>query len=158
MLFSYTVSILTLSVKIGLLSSFRVNKLTMSSDFYMLENRMVQTFDFMSKNHKHIRIQKVTFSTKKITLDTALHKKTLYQTHKNLCVHQSHNVVFTYQFPWVHRDRLFCVHTDCVSNLQQSSLDWLNYLVYSWTFLCRHRVFLCQIVWQEVLLIEKVTF
>ena len=40
---------------------------------------MVPTFDFMLKNYKHVLIQKVTFSTKKRTLDTALHKKTMYQ-------------------------------------------------------------------------------
>ena len=32
-------------------------------------------------------------------------------THKNLCVYQANNVVFTHQFPWVHRD--FPVSTEC---------------------------------------------
>ena len=41
---------------------------------------MVQTsYDLMSKDYKHVLIQKVIFSTKKRTLDTTLHKKTLYQ-------------------------------------------------------------------------------
>ena len=33
----------------------------------------------MSKDYKHVFIQKVTFSTKKRTLDTTLHRKTQYQ-------------------------------------------------------------------------------
>ena len=48
---------------------------------------MVQTFDFMSKNYKHVQIQKVTFSTKKRTLDTALHKKTMCTPIKQRCIH-----------------------------------------------------------------------
>ena len=109
---------------------------------------MMQTFDFMWKSYKHVLIQKVTFSTKKNSWHSLTQENPL-PTHKNLCVHQSNNVAFAHQFPWVHRDWLFSVHTDCVSHLQQSSLDWLNYLVYSQTFLCWHRVFLCRLVWQE---------
>ena len=44
---------------------------------------MVQTFDFMSKNQTYL-YSKSNFFNWKISLDTALHKKTLYQTHKNL--------------------------------------------------------------------------
>ena len=59
---------------------------------------MMQIFDFVSKSYKHILIQKVTFSTKK-TLDTAFTQENPVPTHKNLCVHQSNNVVFAHQLP-----------------------------------------------------------
>ena len=59
---------------------------------------MVQTFDFMSKNYKHILIQKVTFSTKKELLTQPYTRKPCISA-QNLCVHQSNNVAFTHPFP-----------------------------------------------------------
>ena len=59
---------------------------------------MVQTFDFMSKNYKHVLIQKVTFSTKKELLTQPYVRKPCINE-QNLCVHQSNNVVFTHPFP-----------------------------------------------------------
>ena len=59
---------------------------------------MVQTFDFMSKNYKHVLIQKVTFSTKKELLTQPYRRKSCINA-QNLCVHQSNNVVFTHPFP-----------------------------------------------------------
>ena len=82
---------------------------------------MVQTFDFMSKNYKHVLIQKVAFSTKKRTFDTALHKKTMYQRTKPMLYLHTHFLEYTETF--------LCPHS--VFHLQQPSLDWLNYLVYS---------------------------
>ena len=72
---------------------------------------MVQTFDFMSKNDKHVIIQKVTFSSKKRTLDTALHKKTLYQ-HTKTYVYTNQTMLY--------------LHT--------------NFLEYTETFLCPQSV------------------
>ena len=69
---------------------------------------MVQTFDFMSKNYKHDIIQKV---TKKELVTQPYTRKPCINT-QNLCVYQSNNVVFTHQFPRVHRD--FSVSTECV--------------------------------------------
>ena len=59
---------------------------------------MVQTVDFMSKNYKHVLIQKVTFSTKKELL-TQPYTRKLCINAQNLCVHQSNNVAFTHSFP-----------------------------------------------------------
>ena len=59
---------------------------------------MVQTFDFLSKNYKHVLIQKVTFSTKKEHLTQSYTRKPCINA-QNLCVHQSNNVVFTHPFP-----------------------------------------------------------
>ena len=59
---------------------------------------MVQTFDFMSKNYKHVLIQKVAFSTKKELLTQPYARKPCTNA-QNLCVHQSNNVVFTHPFP-----------------------------------------------------------
>ena len=59
---------------------------------------MMQTFDFMSKNYKHVLIQKVTFSTKKELLTPPYTRKPCINT-QNLCVHQSNNIVITHQFP-----------------------------------------------------------
>ena len=78
---------------------------------------MAQTFDFMSKNYKHILIQKVTFSTKKELLTQPYTRKPCINA-QNLCVHQSNNVVFTHPFLGV--QRLFCVHT--VSSIHNSPL------------------------------------
>ena len=72
---------------------------------------MVRTFDFMSKNCKHVLIQKVTFSTKKELLTQPYTRKPCINA-QNLCVHQSNNVVFT--------QRLFCVHT--VSSIHNNTL------------------------------------
>ena len=59
---------------------------------------MVQTFDLMSKNYKHVLIQKVTFSTKKELLTQPYTRKPCINA-RNLCVHQSNNAVFTHPFP-----------------------------------------------------------
>ena len=58
---------------------------------------MMQTFDFMSKNYKHVLIQNVTFSTKKELL-TQPYTRNPCNNAQNLCVHQLHNVVFTHPF------------------------------------------------------------
>ena len=58
---------------------------------------MVQTFDFMSKNYKHVLIQKVTFSTKKELLTQPYTRKPCISA-QNLSVHQSNNAVFTHPF------------------------------------------------------------
>ena len=61
---------------------------------------MMQTFDFMSKNYKHVLIQKVTFSTIYIkNLLTQPHTRKLCINTQNLCVHQSNNALFTHPFP-----------------------------------------------------------
>ena len=65
---------------------------------------MMQTFDFMSKSYKHVLIQKVTFSTK-ITLDTALHKKILYQ-HTKTYVYTSQTMLY------LHTNFLECTEID----------------------------------------------
>ena len=59
---------------------------------------MVQTFDFMSKNYKHVLIQKVTFSTEKELLTQPYTRNPCINA-QNLCAHQSNNVVFTHPFP-----------------------------------------------------------
>ena len=58
---------------------------------------MVQTFDFMSKNYKHVIIQKVTFSTKKELL-------TQPYTRKPCCIYTPISLS---------TQRLFCVHSLC---------------------------------------------
>ena len=70
---------------------------------------MVQTFDFMSKNYKHVLFQKVAFSTKKRTVDTALHKKTMYQCTKPMCTPIKQCCIYTPIS--LSTQRLFCVHT-----------------------------------------------
>ena len=80
---------------------------------------MVQTFDFMSKNYKHVLIQKVTFSTKKeLLIDTALHKKTMYQCTKPMCTPIKQCCIYTLIF--LSTQRLFCVHT--VSSIYNNPL------------------------------------
>ena len=46
---------------------------------------MVQTFDFMSKNYKHVLIQKVTFSTEKELLTQPYKRKPRINTQKPMC-------------------------------------------------------------------------
>ena len=89
---------------------------------------MVQTFDFMSKHYQHVLIQKVTFSTKKRTLDTALHKKTMYQCTKPMYTPIKQCCIYT-PISLSYSETFLCAHS--VFHLQQPSLDWLNYLVYS---------------------------
>ena len=59
---------------------------------------MVQTFDFMSKNYKHVLIQNVTFSTEKELLIQPYTRKPCIITQKPMCT-PTNNVVFTHQFP-----------------------------------------------------------
>ena len=86
---------------------------------------MVQTFGFMSKNYKHVLIQKVTFSTKKELLTQPYTRKPRINA-QNLYVDQSNNVVFPHPDLLEYTETFLCPHS--VFHLQQSSLDWLNYL------------------------------
>ena len=54
---------------------------------------MVQTFDFMSKNHKHILIQKITFSTKKELL-TQLYTKKPCTKHAKTYVYTNQTMLY----------------------------------------------------------------
>ena len=72
---------------------------------------MVQTFDFMSKNYKHVLIQKVTFSTKKELLTqpyttqenhVSMHKTYVYTNQTMLYLHTH----------FLHRD--FSVSIQCL--------------------------------------------
>ena len=76
----------------------------------------------------------------------SMHKTYVYTNQAMLYLH-THFLEYTETF--------LCPH--CVFYLQQSSLDWLNYLVYT------HRLFcvdteLCVSLCQECFLVEKVTF
>ena len=82
---------------------------------------MVQTFDFVSKNHKHVLIQKVTFLTKKRALDTAIHKKTLHQ-HTKTYVYTSQTMLYLHTNFLEYTETFLCPHS--VSHLQQPSRDW----------------------------------
>ena len=90
---------------------------------------MMQSFDFLSKSYKHVLIQNIKYlSQLKKTLDTALHKKTLYQ-HAKTYVYINQTNLYTNFLEYTGID--FSMSTQTVSHLQHSSLDWLNYLVYS---------------------------
>ena len=110
----------------------------------MVWNRMVQTFDFMSKNFKHVLIQKVTFSTKKEPLTQSYTRKPCVNTQKPVCTPIKQCCQYLQTNFLEYTETFQCPHS--ASHLQQPSLDWLNYLVYSMIFLCQHRVFLCQLV------------
>ena len=96
---------------------------------------MVQTFDFMSKNYKHVIIQKVTFSTKKELLAQPYTRKPCINTQKSLCVYQSNSVVFTYTPISLSTQRLLYMSTEpqgflvsaCVSLCQE--FYWLRKLL-----------------------------
>ena len=88
---------------------------------------MAQTFDFMYKNYKHVIIQKVTFSTTKELLTQPYTRKPCINTQKPMCIPIKQYCIYTPIS--LSTQRLFCVHR--VSHLQQPSLDWLKYLVYS---------------------------
>ena len=87
---------------------------------------MVQTFDFMSKNYKHVLIQKVTFSTKKELLTQTYTRKLCINTQKPMCT-PIQTVLYLHTNFLEHTETFLCPNS--VSHLQQPSLDWLNYLV-----------------------------
>ena len=73
---------------------------------------MVQTFDFMSENYKHVVLQKVTFSTKKELFTQPNTGKPCINTQKRMCT----------------PIRQFCIYTPISSE-------------YTEIFLCPHSVF-----------------
>ena len=87
---------------------------------------MVQTLDFMSKNYKHVLIQKVTFSTKKELLTQPYTRKPCINA-QNLCVNQTMLHLHTHFLEYT--ETFLCPHS--VFHLQQPSHDWLNCYVYS---------------------------
>ena len=89
---------------------------------------MVQTFDFMSKNYKHVLIQKVTFSTKKELLTQPYTRKQPYINAQNN-VYTNQTMLYLHTYFLEYTETFLCPHS--VFHLQQSSLNWLNYLVYS---------------------------
>ena len=93
---------------------------------------MAQTFDFMSKNYKRVLIQKVTFSTKKELLTQPYTRKPCINAQTYVYTNQTMLYLHTHFLEYI--EAFLCPHS--VFNLQQPSLDWLNYLVYSQTFLC----------------------
>ena len=66
---------------------------------------MVQTFDFMSKNYKHVLIQKVTFSTKKELLTQPYTRKPCINV-QPMCTPIKQRCIYTPIF--LSTQRLFC--------------------------------------------------
>ena len=89
---------------------------------------MVQTFDFMLKNYKHVLIQKVTFLTKKKLLTQPYTRKPCINA-QNLIVYTNQTMLYLHTHFLEYTEPFLCPHS--VFHLQQPSLDWLNYLVYS---------------------------
>ena len=88
---------------------------------------MVETFDFVSENYKRVIIQKVTFSTEKELLTQPYTRKPCINTQKPMCIPIKQCCIYTPIF--LSTQRLLCPQS--VSHLQQPSLDWQKYLVYS---------------------------
>ena len=72
---------------------------------------MVQTFDFMSKNYKHVLIQKVTFSTKNELL-TQPYTENHVSTHKTY-VYTNQTMLYLHTHFLEYRD--FSVSTQCLA-------------------------------------------
>ena len=81
---------------------------------------MMQTFDFLSKSYIHVLTQKVTFSTKK-TLDTALHKKTLYQ-HTKTYVYTNQTMLYLHTNFLEYTEIDFSVSTQTVAPIYNNLL------------------------------------
>ena len=79
---------------------------------------MVQTFDFKSKNYKHILVQKVTFSTKKELLTQPYTRKPCINA-QNLCVHQSKTLLYLHTH-FLEYTETYGVHT--VSSIYNNRL------------------------------------